>query len=79
MLPDNDHGDVFARIRLVVENVFDIPPEELEYGFMSDDGAFLDRRSAWKHARKSGQLVTDIEENELTSQHLTCRKTDCSA
>lgn len=74
MLPDNDHGDVFARIRFMVENPFEIPSEEYEYGFMTVDGTFLDRAAAWKYARKSGQVVSTVEENQLISEHLNVRK-----
>ena len=41
-----------------------------EQGFMTDTGEFLDRKTAWFHAWKTGQLLTEEYYPNLFSEEL---------
>ena len=59
-----DHGECFSYA------VFPIPVEDLEQGFITSDGEFVNRKEAMIIAREAGQLRYETDKQTLISEDL---------
>ena len=60
-----DHGECFIQMPSGHKG-----SEDVEQGFITDDGRFVDRKEAMKIARNAGQLIYDLGKETLISEDL---------